>query len=160
MQKLREIVELGHSFRKTAGIPLRQPLAKLSVTGSEGKIGKDLILVLADELNVKEIEFCPGKELKGQAKERPSFSGLKVEFNIKLTSDLKAEYAARELVRSIQGLRKEKDLRLTDRIRVYYPNTPANKLAVAMFSEMIRQETLSVTLAPGKEFKISRVLES
>ncbi|MDP1710794.1 MAG: isoleucine--tRNA ligase [candidate division WWE3 bacterium] len=160
MQKLREIVELGHSFRKTAGIPLRQPLAKLGVSGSEDKWSKELVGVLAEELNVKEVEFCPGKELKGRAKERPSFSGLKVEFDIKITPELKAEYSARELVRSIQGLRKDKDLRLTDRIRVSYPNTPANKLAVALFSQKIRQETLATTLAPGKELKIARMLKS
>lgn len=145
MAVLRKIVELGHSFRKTAGIPLRQPLAKLRVIGSPGKMRRELILVLAEELNVKEIEFCPGKELK-------------VEFDTELTSELKAEYAARELIRSIQGLRKEKDLRLTDRIRVSYPDMPANKLAVAMFSEMIRRETLSRSLEPGNKLEI-RVLQ-
>ena len=145
MQKLREIVELGHSFRKTAGIPLRQPLSKLTVAGSPlATSHQSLIALLAEELNVKEIEFCPGKELK-------------VEFDTKLTPSLKAEYAARELIRSIQGLRKEKDLLLTDRIRISYPDTSENKLAVAMFSEMIRRETLALGLEPGKLLKIWKV---
>jgi len=141
MRGLRDVVELGHSFRKTAGIPLRQPLAKLSVLGSEGNLSKDLILVLADELNVKEIEFCPGKELK-------------VEFDTALTPELKAERTARELIRAIQNLRREEDLKLTDRIKVGYPATGENRAAVALFSQVIRQQTLAVGLEPDKILKI------
>lgn len=144
MQKLREIVELGHSFRKGVGIPLRQPLAKLSVSGFEGDWTKNLIFVLAEELNVKEIEFCPGKELK-------------VEFDTALTPELKAEYAARELIRAIQEQRKEKNLALIDRIKVSYPKSSENKLAVALFSQKIRQETLATALEPGEGLAISRV---
>ena len=144
MRGLREIVELGHSFRKTAGIPLRQPLAKLSVLGSKEDWSKDMILVLADELNVKEVEFCPGKELK-------------VEFDTVLTSELKAERAARELVRAIQNLRREENLKLTDRIKVGYPVTGENRAAVALFSQMIRQQTLAVGLEPDKILKIWKV---
>jgi len=141
MGGLREIVELGHSFRKTAGIPLRQPLAKLSVLGSKGDWSKDMILVLADELNVKGVEFCPGKELK-------------VEFDTVLTPELKSERAARELIRAIQNLRREKNLKLTDRIKVGYPVTGENRAAVALFSQMIRQQTLAVGLEPDKILKI------
>jgi isoleucyl-tRNA synthetase len=141
MEGLREIVELGHSFRKTAGIPLRQPLAKLSVLGSKEDWSKDMIPVLADELNVKEVEFCPGKELK-------------VEFDTVLTSELKAERAARELVRAIQNLRREENLKLTDRIKVGYPVTGENRAAVALFSQMIRQQTLAIGLEPDKILKI------
>jgi isoleucyl-tRNA synthetase len=144
MRGLREIVELGHSFRKTAGIPLRQPLAKLSVLGSAGNWSKDLILVLADELNVKEIEFCPGKELK-------------VEFDTVLTPELKAECAARELVRAIQNLRREENLKLTDRIKVGYPATGENRAAVALFSQMIRSQTLAVGLEPDRILRIWKV---
>jgi len=142
MEKLREIVELGRSFRKTAGIPLRQPLAKLRVRGVD-RMDRKLVLILAEELNVKAVEFRPGKELA-------------VEFETRLTPELKAEYAARELVRSIQDLRKEKKLRLTDRIRASYPDSPANRLAVARFSDLIRRETLAVDLRPGKKLALQR----
>uniref|UniRef100_A0A831YZH1 Isoleucine--tRNA ligase n=1 Tax=candidate division WWE3 bacterium TaxID=2053526 RepID=A0A831YZH1_UNCKA len=148
MRKLREIVELGHSFRKTAGIPLRQPLSKLTVSGSSLATSRPpLVALLADELNVKEIEFCSGKELK-------------IEFDTKPTPELKAEYAAREMIRAIQELRREKNLKLTDRIKVTYPATGENKAAVALFSQTIRRETLAAGLAPGKELRISRVVKS
>ena len=149
MQKLREIVELGHSFRKTAGIPLRQPLSKLSVSGPEGyqTLDRKLVGVLSDELNVKEIEFCPGKELKA-------------EFDAEITPELKAEYIARELVRAIQNLRREEDLKLTDRIKVGYPATGENKAAVALFSQIIRRQTLAVGLEPDTILRIWKVKET
>lgn len=146
MQHLREIVELGHSFRKTKGIALRQPLAKLTVSGFEGFKTKEkkLIAILAEELNVKEIEFCPG-------------TSLSVGFETKLTGQLRAEGTARELIRNVQGLRKEANLKLTDKIMVDYLETPENKLAVALFSDLIRRETLATTLKPAKILKIWKV---
>jgi isoleucyl-tRNA synthetase len=149
MQKLREIVELGHSFRKTAGIPLRQPLSKLSVSGPGGyqTLNRELVGVLSDELNVKEIEFCSGKELKA-------------EFDAEITPELKAEYTARELVRAIQNLRREEDLKLTDRIKVGYPATGENKAAVALFSQIIRRQTLAVGLEPDTILRIWKVKET
>ena len=148
IQNLREIVELGHSFRKTAGIPLRQPLAKLSVSGpaESQKLSRELIGVLAEELNVKEIEFCPEKELK-------------IEFDTVLTPELKAERSARELIRAVQGLRREENLNLTDRIKIGYPDSPENKAAVALFSQMIRQQTLAVGLEPDRILKIWKAKE-
>jgi len=143
MHHLREIVELGHSFRKTNGITLRQPLAKLSVSGFEGfKIqSNELIGILAEELNVKEIEFCPAPTLS-------------VKFETDLTDELRAEGTARELVRSVQELRKEANLKLTDKITVEYPETKENKLAIALFSDLIRRETLALHLKPAKLLKI------
>lgn len=143
MEQLREIVGLGHSFRKTKGIPLRQPLSKLTVSGFGGfKVQKiALTNLLAEELNVKEVEFRKG-------------GALGVKFEIHLTPELRAEGAARELIRAIQNLRKEEDLRLTDRISVSYPATPENESAVEMFSEKICQETLALDLVPGRILKI------
>lgn len=143
MGKLRQVVELGHSFRKTGRFPLRRPFSKLNVSGFKPS-SKELSVLLAEELNVKDISFNPE-------------GGLKVDFDTELTSELSAEYAARELVRAIQDLRKKESLQLTDRIRVTYPDSPDNKLAVAMFSGLIRRETLAVELEPGKNIALRRV---
>lgn len=143
MEHLREIVSLGHSFRKINKIPLRQPLASLTVKGSSGfKTQKaELTNLLKKELNVKEVLLKKDGELA-------------VDFNTKLTDELKAERSARELVREIQSLRKEKGLKLTDKIRVSYPDSAPNKLAVAAFSDLIRRQTLAEELSPGKILRI------
>ncbi|NIT04337.1 isoleucine--tRNA ligase [Candidatus Saccharibacteria bacterium] len=142
MLKLREIVTLGHSFRKTKGIPLRQPLSKLTVTGFSGFSGKELTDLLAEELNVKGVEFKKGSELK-------------VRFSTRLTDELRAERFARELIRAVQDIRKEKGLRLDDKIVVTYPQTVENKLAVAAFSDLIRRQTLASKLKPGGKLSLS-----
>ena len=143
MARLREIVTLGHSFRKTKGINLRQPLSKVTVSGfgGFGTQKEGLTRLLAEELNVKEVKFVKDGEFG-------------VKFETRLTNELRAECAARKLIRSIQDLRKDKDLRLTDKISVTYPETPENKSAVAKFSEVIQQETLAIGLEPGKILKI------
>jgi len=143
MEHLREIVSLGHSFRKTENIPLRQPLATLTVNGFKGFKGSkgELTNLLAEELNVKQVEFKKDGELS-------------LLFDTKITSELKAERNARELIRSIQKIRRELRLKLTDEIRVSYPDNPPNKLAVAAFSEMIRRQTLAVELTPGKILRV------
>lgn len=143
MHHVREIVELGHSFRKTKGITLRQPLSKLTVSGFEVFKTRGLVDLLIDELNVKAVVFKEGTKLG-------------INFDTKLTQELTAEGTARMLVRSIQELRRENNLKLTDKIMVEYPATPENKLAVALFSDLIRRETLALGLSPAKILKIWR----
>ena len=60
-----------------------------------------------------------------------------------LTDDLILEGLAREMVRTIQNLRKEKDFIITDHINVYYSgNEKINKM-VGMYKEYIMGETLA-----------------
>ena len=60
-----------------------------------------------------------------------------------LTDDLILEGLAREMVRTIQNLRKEKDFVITDHINVYYSgNEKINKM-VGMYKEYIMGETLA-----------------
>lgn len=63
-----------------------------------------------------------------------------------LTPELVREGLAREFVRRVQDLRKQADLEIADRIRVYYQVTPLLKEAVSAFQEYIMNETLAVEL--------------
>jgi isoleucyl-tRNA synthetase len=63
-----------------------------------------------------------------------------------LTPDLVKEGLAREFVRRVQDLRKQADLDIADRIRVYYQATPALTDAINNFKEYITSETLTVEL--------------
>ncbi|KKW05666.1 MAG: isoleucyl-tRNA synthetase, isoleucyl-tRNA synthetase [candidate division CPR1 bacterium GW2011_GWC1_49_13] len=145
MEKLREIASLGHSYRKTNNLNLRQPLAKVTVSGFGGfqKDGKELTELLMEELNVKKVEF----KAKGE---------LAVDFDTKITPELKAEKAARDLIRAVQDLRKQENLKLTDKIFLTYPENSDNKLAVALFSDLIRRETLAVGLKPGTNLELRK----
>lgn len=148
MPLVREIVEKGHSFRKSRKIKLRQPLAQLEVNrfpGFKSRFRQELSSLIADELNVKKVIFKKGK------------GELSLSFDTKLTADLKAEGFARELMREIQELRKGKKLELDDRIGVTYPKTPENESAVKYFGELIKQKTSATALELGRELSIRRV---
>lgn len=56
MATVLDIVVLGRSARNTAQIKNRQPLSTLTVVGAE-RLRDDMIDLIADELNVKEVRF-------------------------------------------------------------------------------------------------------
>ena len=57
MEYLLKLVALGRACRNKANIKNRQPLSKMLVKADEeGKLSDELLALLADELNVKEIE--------------------------------------------------------------------------------------------------------
>lgn len=101
MTTLRKIIESAHALRKLKQVKARQPLASLQVSGFANLAYKeDLEALLKAEVNVKQIDWL---EATGD---------LKVDYDFKLTSELKAEGEAREIIRQIQDLRKEAQLSL------------------------------------------------
>jgi len=139
MKIVRQICELGHAARKKAGIKVRQPLAGISCQVSSPKPEKELLQLIKEELNVKEVSWQ-----KKKVKEP------KVVLDTKITSQLKAEGETRELVRQIQALRKETGCRLDQRIVVYLPKIPKDE----RLRELVKKKTLAKKLLPGKELKI------
>ena len=135
MALVRQIVEKGHAQRKVAGLRVRQPLAKIAVSGGRIKDAR-LQNLIKDELNVKEVEFVEGK------------GDLEVILDTEITPELKAEGEARELVRQIQDLRKEAGCKLDDKIVVEAPSWPEE------FEDYIKQKTLASTLRVGPKLKI------
>jgi len=107
MKKVREIVNLGLKERAKIGIKVRQPLNEFSI----GKLGEgmseELLSLAKEELNVKKVSF--NKELKE-----------KVKLNIELTPELKEEGIIREIIRSIQMMRKKAALKPEDEILVNF----------------------------------------
>jgi len=106
MELVRKISELGLAARSNAGIKVRQPLQSLNYTNSV-KFSDELNSLLAEELNVKSIEFVKGTELK-------------VELNTEITEELKKEGLMREVVRTINQIRKDRGLTREDRVEVTY----------------------------------------
>ena len=73
MKKLLDVVVLGRSARNAANIKNRQPLSKLYIVSNDNsKLSDELAAVLADEINVKSVEYASdlsefaGYELKPQ----------------------------------------------------------------------------------------------
>ncbi len=95
MAEVRRVASLGLSEREKAGIKVRQPLAALKVKSKKLKIAdKELLEILKDEVNVKEVVFDP--KIQGE-----------VELDTNITAELKNEGILRDLARTIQGLRHD-----------------------------------------------------
>jgi isoleucyl-tRNA synthetase len=138
MQIVRSVVEKGHSKRKESSIKLRQPLAKVSYQAAN-KLSEELEQIVADELNVKEVEF-------GKKSDEPE-----VELDMKITPELAKEGEAREIIRNIQKMRKEQDMTLKDSIEVGLPSWPAE------FAELIKKQTNTVSLIKSENLEIRKL---
>ena len=104
MEQVRKIVEQGLAIRAEQGIKVRQPLNRLKVESEKLKgFSEELINLIKDELNVKEVELINQGEL---------------EFDIRLTDGLKAEGMVRELIRTINAMRKKQSLTISDNIKI------------------------------------------
>ncbi len=141
MQVLRKIVEKGHAVRKQANIKLRLPL-KLLTYESNQKLSDDLEKVLADELNVKNIEY-----------KKTSNAELEVRLDTKITQELAIEGKVRDFIRQIQQLRKEQNLILSDKTQIEALDWPKS------FEEEILRSTSSVKIIKGVKLKILKVDE-
>jgi isoleucyl-tRNA synthetase len=126
MRMIREICTAGNMQRKKLNIPVKQPLSKLFV--KEYSLDLKYGDLVKDELNVKEVV------------ESKTITEL-VELNTEITSELKQEGDYRELVRMIQGIRKEKGLTPSDVIELTLPES--YKEIVNQFEESLKKTVLA-----------------
>lgn len=214
MTLARQVSSLGLSARNTAGLKVRQPLAKVLVyTGGKQTLRSELVGIVMDELNVKAFEFVqdasqlvtyrllPDNKLLGprfgarfpnlraalekidpaQAAARilvgepvmvvmdgetvelapnevlvqtKPAAGLAVAADklltvavaANITSELRSEGMAREMVRRIQELRKKAGFNIEDRITTYFTATGGLADVFAQWRDYIKAETLTVEL--------------
>jgi len=116
---VRKIVELGLAKRAEAGLKIRQPLAslKFSIINDSALLAgfkflnqqkqEELFGLIKEELNVKAVVFA--KDL-----------GQEVELDTVITKDLRSEGLLRELIRTINSLRKDQGLTIGDKIKVLW----------------------------------------
>jgi isoleucyl-tRNA synthetase len=66
-----------------------------------------------------------------------------------LSPELVNEGLVREFVRRVQSLRKDADLDIADRIRLYYTASTRLMEAISAFEDYIKEETLAKEMVPG-----------
>lgn len=134
MEWVREVINEGLSQRASAGIKVRQPLAKVTVSSDLPK-NKELLDILEEELNVKKVVYIQNN------------GPTKVSIDIKLTEDLKEEGIIREVIRNVQQARKDAGLEVDDRI--YLSLTSVNaKITTILSKKRFINEISKETLAP------------
>jgi isoleucyl-tRNA synthetase len=153
MQTVRDLVSLGHAARISAKISVRQPLAKIRVSGVT-KLSKELWEILKDELNVKEVEVVT-KVGEGSGWETQILKDLSVSLDTNLTEELKLEGNARELIRKFQDLRKEKNLSISDELsQAIYPDSDINNKTVKLYGDLIKSKISVNNLVPGDSYEV------
>jgi isoleucyl-tRNA synthetase len=147
MNLARKVVEMGLSARSDAKINVRQPLQSIYYQGE--KLGDELEKVLADELNIKEV--VASEEIKeGENQVLKEDGGIKIALNTLLTAELKKEGLVREIVRTINQLRKNMKLTIADRVVVEYETTSGDLQEVFQVNgEEIKKSVLATELHSG-----------
>ncbi|MEI6396696.1 MAG: class I tRNA ligase family protein [Candidatus Taylorbacteria bacterium] len=135
MKLVRTIASQGLEARMSAKINVRQPLQSLKVKSlkdkKQGVLTKDLISIIADEVNVKEVIF-----------EAQDTVGLSVELDVTMTAELKEEGMVRELIRAIQDLRKEKGLTIDDKATIVVETDEVGHKFIEKNKDTISRATL------------------
>jgi len=148
MAVTRRIVSLGLEARAKGNVPVRQPLARLSTTHEVRPEAEPYLALVRDEVNIKEVVH--DAEL-----------ATEVVLDFEITPALRAEGAARELMRGIQELRKRAGLAPQDRIALSIA-TPEGDEVVALHREEIMRTTgaaeLSLDAAGGEEITAGGVV--
>lgn len=133
MSLVRQVVNDGLAARASAGIKVRQPLAKVTLQSPKA-LSKDLASIITDELNTKSIVVKKA-------------DSLKVALDTKITQTLQNEGWVREVIRNIQQARKEAELEVDNRIELAL-QTDENTLKTAIneFEKLLKNEVLATTL--------------
>jgi valyl-tRNA synthetase len=126
MGVVRETVEQGHSFRKSANIKLRQPLGPSHYYFPSGNLDKQFEEILAEELNVESISASPSPSPSPGPDDRP-----RVELNTNITPELKKAGLARELERAVQDMRKKHGFKVGEQVNLSY-DTDDEELQAAL----------------------------
>ncbi|MFZ2071085.1 MAG: isoleucine--tRNA ligase [Halobacteriota archaeon] len=149
------LVEAGRRARSDAGIKIRQPLKDVVVVCSASKREKvaSLSAILKDELNIRAVKLVDaesGLATAGEYKQVNVDEDTTLFLNTGLDTELIEEGIVRDVVRRIQGMRKDIDLEYTAKIRIMYSGDEAVEEAINRFAGYIREETLAVELKEGK----------
>lgn len=105
MGQTRSVVTKALEKRVEAGINVRQPLQKATVTSPEGELVDAYVELIKEEVNIKEVEVQKGD--------------YAVELDTKLSPELIREGVVREIIRRVNSMRKKAGLTLDDRIALY-----------------------------------------
>jgi len=137
MNLTRQAVEMGLSARDSAGIKIRQMLRAASFQGG-GDLSETYQELLAEELNVQTIAWSGGE------------GNLSLDLDTIITPELQLEGNKRELIRTINALRKEAGLTIADKIEIWVDGPELALTLLVAAGEEIKKATLALDIKSGK----------
>lgn len=116
MAVARTMVEMGLALRAEHKLKVRQPLLEFRI--NRDALKHEVAQIIAEELNVKKVSFAEAVVEPGWGEKRAG--AFAVWLNTTLTPELKKEGLLRELIRTINQLRKDQGLTVQDRVTLAY----------------------------------------
>ena len=126
---VRNISALALAERARLAIKVRQPLLELKIKNETIKYDQELLNLIKEEVNVKEIVFDDNIEEE-------------IWLNPKITTALKQEGFLREIIRNIQEMRKSAGFKPGDKIIISYLVPEDYELLIEKNKSIILKETL------------------
>lgn len=174
MAAVRQLVELALAARAESGMKVRQALERLVVTLPKGlkKLDKELEALLADEVNVKDVQVV-GKIESEKGYLVKEGQDAAVSLKTELSDALRMEGLARDVVRQINSLRKQAGLTIKDRVKIAYQTDSdfieqalqaheedilSSTLADALLPEPVKQETQGSLTYQEQELKLGLIV--
>ncbi len=156
MEIVRDVVELGLGLRAENKIKVRQPLSFLLINLDSGlaqtiKLNEQYLEIIKDELNIKNVKIW--SDFSDADPSRPGSSGkyAKIELDINITDELKKEGLVREVIRTINQIRKEQKMTIADRVIVKYSTEDALLKSVFVdFADAIKKAVLAGFVEEGE----------
>lgn len=150
MDKVRQYVELGFALRDEKKMKVRQPLSVFEYEGE--KLDDNLEQIIAEELNVKEVNNVKKLNIDGEVLNRDNGS-LKVSLNFEISEELRLEGHLRELVRNVNNMRKNADYQRGDEIVLYWESDSEELKKVLGNEELLGELKVGVTASDVKNEK-------
>jgi len=147
MKQDRKIISEALNLRTKSQISLRQPLGYV--------YSKNIINfeeIFKEELNIKEISY-EVREFKSKVESEDGSLILDIE----ITQELADEKIIREFTRSIQDMRKNLGLQVSDKIKVFYSKEDLNEELIQRFKEQLIRKLNAVSFEEDSENKIELV---
>ena len=157
MREIREVVALALAERAKVGIKVRQPLASLKIKNQKSatapptrpsrkiyskiKNNKELLNLIKEEVNIKEVVFTP--KIKKE-----------IELDVKITPKLKEEGMIREVIRHLQEMRKKAGYKPEHKILIRYSGSPLLNKTLIKNKKFILKETKAKNFLPEKKPRI------
>ncbi|MBI5221283.1 MAG: isoleucine--tRNA ligase [Candidatus Magasanikbacteria bacterium] len=151
MAKARQLVEMGLALRNENKLKVRQPLHELKM--SYEHFSAQILEMMADELNVKKVSYAEAVVEAGWVAKEDGKN--KVWLNTVVDEQLKKEGLAREIIRTINQMRKEQRLTINDQVKIMYATEDKNLVSVfEMFDLQIKSAVLAVEIQKESDLEV------
>ena len=148
MKEVRKVVSIALEKRMSSGIKVRQPLSELKIKDKKLEGKEEYLKLIKDEVNIKNITFDNKLEEE-------------VELNTEITLELQKEGNTRDLIRTIQILRKDRALAPSDKVKLLIETDEVGKEFFNSVLEEIKKPTNIEDVVfienDGEEIEIDRL---